>query len=293
MNIRSLKIFKTVCETKNMTEAGKKMHMTQPAVSQTIINLEKDLQVKLFERIKNRLELTYSGRVLYKYSQKIMRLVNESEDMMHQIADLNKGKLRVGASMTIGTYLLPEIINEFKEENKALEMPIVIDNTVHIVDKILNNELDIGFVEGPFQSNEIVTKLFIKDKLCLVAGPSYYSKGIKEVDIGDLNNEDYIMREQGSGTRKITINKFEELNINYNIEHVLNNFEAIKKVVAANMGIAFLPEISVKQEVEAGNLVKIQVRDLKIKRDFKIIYHKDKYHSPFFTHFMDHLNTYK
>ncbi len=292
MNLRSLKIFKSVCETKNMTEAGKKLHMTQPAISQTIINLEKDLGVKLFERIKNHLELTYSGRVLCNYSQKILRMVDESEDLLDQIANLKKGKLRIGASMTIGTYLLPDIINNFKKEHEELKMPLLINNTDFIVDKILNNELDIGFVEGPFNSKEISSKFFIKDELCLIASPEYFAKTAKEINIVDLENEKFILREKGSGTRDIAKNKLEELNINFKIKHVLNNFEAIKKAIIANMGISILPKLAVKEEIEQGKLIKIKVDGLEVTRDFRIIYHTDKYHSPFFTHFIDFLEEY-
>ncbi|MFW5787155.1 MAG: LysR substrate-binding domain-containing protein [Halanaerobiales bacterium] len=292
MNLRSLKIFKEVCETKNMTEAGKRLYMTQPAVSQGISNLEKELGVKLFERMKNRLELTYSGRVLYNYSKKILRMVEESEDFLGQIAELKKGKLRIGASMTIGTYLLPKIINEFKEEHEELKMPLLINNTDYIVEKILNNELDIGFIEGPFTAREITDKFFIKDELSLIASPQYFNKPVEEISLDDLNGEKFIMREEGSGTRDIAKSKLEELKIDFKIKHVLNNFEAIKKALMANMGISILPKLSVKEELERGQLIKIKVKGLGITRDFRIIYHNEKFQSPFFTHFLDFLNKY-
>lgn len=292
MNLRALRVFKTVCETKNMTAAGQKLHMTQPAVSQTIINLENNLNVKLFERIKNGLELTYSGEVLFNYSQKIIRLLSESEEVIKQISNLKKGRLRIGASMTIGTYLLPYIINEFKNKYQELKMPLVIDNTDHIVAKILENDLDIGFVEGPFSSAEIISEFFIKDELCLVASPDYFSVNNKNIKLEDLDKEKFILREQGSGTRDIALNKLEALNIKYNIKHVLNNFEAIKKAVAANMGVSILPKLAIEREVETGELVKINIKDMEITRDFRIIYHKDKYHSLIFTHFMDFLDNY-
>ena len=276
-----------------MTRAGKKLHMTQPAISQTIINLEKELGVKLFERIKNRLELTYSGRVLCNYSQKIIRMVEESEDLLSQIANLKKGRLRIGASMTIGTYLLPNIINDFKNEHKELKMPFLINNTDYIVDKILSNDLDIAFVEGPFSFEEITSKFFIKDELCLISSPDYFIKSPQEITLADLEEEKFILREEGSGTRDIVIRKLEQININFKIKHVLNNFEAIKKAIIANMGISILPKLAVKEEVARGDLLEISVDGLEITRDFRIIYHTDKYHSPFFTHFLDYLEKYQ
>ena len=289
MNLRSLKIFKEVCETNNMTKAAKKLHMTQPAISQTISNLEEELGVKLFERIKNHLELTYSGRVLCNYSQKIIRMVDESEDLLNQIANLKKGKLRIGASMTIGTYLMPELINQFKNKHEELKMPLMINNTDHIVDSILNNELDIGFVEGPFNSAEITTDFFINDELILIASPDYFNKEKNNIVLEDIAGGKFILREKGSGTRDIVKQKLEESRINFKIKHVLNNFEAIKKAIMANLGISILPRLAVKEELKREELIEIELENLKITREFKIIYHTDKYQSPFFMHFMNFL----
>lgn len=292
MNLRSLKIFKEVCERKNMTKAAKNLHMTQPAVSQTISNLEEKLGVKLFERIKNHLELTYSGRVLCNYSQKITRMVNESEDMLNQIANLKKGRLRIGASMTVGTYLLPELINEFKKEHEELKMPLYINNTDNIIDNILNNDLDIGFVEGPFNSKEITSEVFRKDYLALISSPNYFLKSPDKIYLEDISGEKFILREKGSGTRDLAKQRLEKSSIDFEIKHVLNNFEAIKKAIMANMGISILPKIAVREEMKRGELIEINLDELGISREFKIIYHSDKYQSPFFTYFMDFLRDY-
>lgn len=289
MNLRSLKVFKTVCESKSMTAAGEKLYMSQPAVSQTITKLEKEVGIKLFERIKNRLELTYGGKVLYKYSKKIIRLTDESEDMLHQIANLKAGKLRIGASMTIGTYILPDIINDFKKEYQELKMPLYINNTDNIVDNILNNDLDIAFVEGPFKEKEIKSEIFRKDELVVVSSPDYFSKKVGDLSLGDIAGENFILREKGSGTRDLAIKKLEESQIDYKIKHVLNNFEAIKKAITANFGLSILPKISVREEVNRGELVILNIEELNIVRDFKIIYHDSKYHSPFFSRFKDYL----
>ncbi len=289
MNLRSLKVFKTVCESKSMTAAAEKLYMSQPAVSQTITKLENEVGIKLFERIKNRLELTYGGTVLYKYSKKIIRLTAESEDMLHQIANLKAGKLRIGASMTIGTYILPDIINNFKKEHQKLKMPLYINNTDHIVDNILNNDLDIAFVEGPFKEKEINSEIFRKDELVVVSSPDYFSKKASNLNLSDIAGENFILREEGSGTRDLAIKKLEESQIDYNIKHVLNNFEAIKKAITADFGLSILPKISVRDEVNRGELVVLNIEELNIIRNFKIIYHDSKYHSPFFSRFKDYL----
>lgn len=278
-----------VCETGSMTETAKKIHMTQPAVSQTILDLEEELNVKLFDRIKNKLVLTNSGKVLLNYSQKILRLVKETEDVIEQITNIKKGELRIGASMTIGTYLLPELIKKFKRIYSGIKLPLVIDNTDFIVDKILGNELDIGLVEGRVDLEDIIIKPFQNDELCLICSRDHHWAEKKIIEPAAIKEADFIIREEGSGTREIIKRTFYKHNLACNIKHVFNNFEAIKNAVAANIGVSIVPEIAVSEEIKRGEIVKVDIKDIQLKRKFNIIYHKDKYHSELFKQFLNYL----
>ncbi|SJZ33665.1 selenium metabolism-associated LysR family transcriptional regulator [Selenihalanaerobacter shriftii] len=291
MTLRALEIFITVCETGSMSAAARKLYMTQPAISQTILGLEDKLNVRLFDRIKKRLILTHAGEIFLRYSKRIVNLINEAENAMTDIANLKLGQLRIGASMTIGTYLLPDIISAFNKKHQDVELPFIIDNTKIIRKMILNNEIDIAFIEGPINSNDIIIEPFFDDELYLVCSIRHEWANKDSISSEKIRNESFIMREKGSGTREVIENTLKQFNLSYEIKHVLNNIDAIKKAIEANMGISILPKIAIKKEIVEGKLAKIKLDNIKFKRKFKIIYHKDKYHSPLFNKFIDYIKS--
>lgn len=293
LTLRQLKIFIFVCKTGSMTKTAEKLYMTQPAVSQTILDLEDNLNVRLFDRIKNSLVLTNTGEILLEYSQKIIHLLEETEDVIDRIANIKKGSLRIGASMTIGTYLLPEILNGFRGRFTGVDLPLVVDNTVLIVDKILNNELDLALVEGPVNSPDIIIEPYCGDSLSLVCSKEHHWSQRDYIEPAELEGEELIMREEGSGTRDLIENIFLKHNISYNIGHTINNFEAIKRVVSANLGISLIPAIGIKNELKERELKEIRLKGIGFKRLFKVIYHKDKFLTGLFREFHDYMYKYK
>ncbi|AGB41601.1 transcriptional regulator [Halobacteroides halobius DSM 5150] len=289
MNLRQLKIFKKVCQTGTMSQAADQMYITQPAISQTISDLESKLEVKLFERLNQKLVLTYAGKILLEYSNKILLLVDEVENSIEGISNLKQGKLRIGASMTIGTYLLPNIINQFNNEYKSIEINLTIDNSSIIEELILDNQIDIGLVEGPTQSKDITTDSFFVDHLNLVCSPQHRWANQKLITPTQFHNESFIMREEGSGTREVIEDILAKHKLSYKIKHVLNNIEAIKKAVSANIGISVLPKIAIQEEIDAGELVTAKIKDINFIRKFSLIHHQDKYKSKLFKKFISYL----
>ncbi|MBM7624572.1 LysR family transcriptional regulator [Sporohalobacter salinus] len=290
LNLRELKIFVTVCKTGSMSKTAEKLYVTQPAISQTISDLEEKLNVKLFDRIKRNLNLTHSGKILLKYSQKVLLLIDETQNTIEDIANMKQGQLSIGASMTIGTYLVPNIIQNFSQEFENIKLPFIIDNTSIIERMILDNEIDIGLVEGPIKSEDIIVKPFFDDKLYLVCSLKHKWANKKKINPKEIKTEELIMREEGSGTRAVIENNLYQANLEYNIKHVLNNIEAIKKTIEANMGISFLPKISIEEEIKQNKLVAKEIEGINFTRQFRIIYHKDKYRSPLFKEFINYLH---
>ena len=168
MNLRQLKIFQAVSREKSMSATAEKLHITQPAISQTISNLEEELEVKLFERLNRSLVLTNTGQILLDYSTRILNLVEEAEQTISDISNLEKGRLRIGASMTIGTYLLPPILNQFHDQYPELEIKFIIDNTEVIERMVLENEIDLGLVEGPTPNQNIIRDPFFDDHVLVI-----------------------------------------------------------------------------------------------------------------------------
>jgi DNA-binding transcriptional LysR family regulator len=289
MNLRQLKIFVVVCKTKSMSTTAKELYMTQPAISQTISNLEDSLNVKLFDRIKRRLELTYAGKILLRYSKRILNLVDETENTIEDIVNMNQGELRIGASMTIGTYLLPQIIEDFQQKHQGIKLPFTIDNTSVIEEMILDNDIDLALVEGPIHSKDISIEHFFDDQLYLMCSTKHRWSNLEKLAPEKIKEEDFIMREKGSGTREIIENSMAKFDLSCRVTHVLNNIEAIKKAIAANLGVSILPKICAKDELKQRKITKVKLQKIKFKRKFSIIYHKDKYHSKLFNEFTDHL----
>lgn len=289
MNFRELNIFLSVCELGSMSEAARHLYMTQPAISQAISELEGEYNIKLFDRIGKKLVLTHAGEILRDYGKKINLLLNEAENTLRDISDMKMGKLKLGASRTVGTYLLPQLIGEFLKIYKNIELPFYIDNTSEIVKMIHENEIDLGIVEGPIHSDNIEVKYFLDDELYLICSKDHNWAKKKIINKDDLSLENIIIREVGSGTREVFENTLKAHNIEYNIKLELNSTEAIKRAVEANLGVSVISKLAIKKELKSSRLVKVEIDGVKFLRQLNIIYHKDKYLSELCKKFIDFL----
>lgn len=288
MNERKLKIFFEVAKSLNMTEVAKNLYISQPAVSMVISELEGELGVKLFERIGKKLYLTYEGEIFLGYVRRILNIYDECRTKIGHITNLKCGKLKIGASTTIGIYLLPEIIGSFGNVYKDVEISIAIENTKIIENMLLENKIDIAFVEGPIYSDEIVVKDFCDDELVVIVSSNHRLANFNEVDKEDLKNEKFILREVGSGTREVFEKAFYKNNIEYKTAFELGNTEAIKKAVISNLGISCMSKRCIKDEINLGLISMLKIKDVDLNRKFYFIYHKDKYFSNLLNVFVDY-----
>lgn len=294
MNLRQISIFARVAEIGSMSETARQLFMTQPAVSQTIAELEDDLQLKLFDRINRKLILTNPGEVLYTYCKKILLLLGEAEHTMRDLSTLKIGKLRLGASTTIGIYFLPKMVGDFKKRYGNINTQFTIDNTGVIEEKILEHDIDIGLVEGKVHSSDIAVDHLFDDEIYLICSNnhSWIKEGKTEIDPEEISKEAIIFREKGSGTRELIEEVLTKNNISYEVTHTLNNTEAIKKSVEEDIGVSFVSKMGVQDELKSGKLSKVDIKGIHISRTLSIIYHKDKYRSPLNDAFLEHINSY-
>ncbi|MFR5264269.1 LysR substrate-binding domain-containing protein [Clostridium sp.] len=272
MNFRKLKIFYETATSLNMTEVGRKLYISQPSVSQAIKEIEIETGARLFDRIGKRLYLTYEGELYLKYVNRVLNLHNEALTLLNDCKNNIKGRIRIGASTTIGSCFLPKIIKEFLDENKNIDIVITIGNSEEVENKLLNNEVDIGFIEGNVLSKELIVDYSWKDELVFIG-----FKGANEKNEYDLLNR-FIMREKGSGTRQIIENYLNSKNIDYKISMELGNVEAIIQLVEVGLGISCVPFRAVSSKLEKGDIEVLNIiNEENIKRDFKLIYHQDKF----------------
>ena len=275
MTLRHLEIFLSVCDTKSMTRAARVLYLSQPSVSQAIAELEAEYGVRLFERLNHRLYLTASGERLQSYARHILNL---SEQVKKELSGQQQaGSLRLGASLTTGTYLLPAVVTAFHKKMPDVEVFTLVDNTNVIEKWIMEDRIDLGLVEGPVSSADIVITNIRDDHLVVICAPGHPLSQQKRISAADLSEARFIIREAGSGTRAIFENAMREAGITWKVAGLYNNNESIKHAVRANLGLAVVPWLSVEEEVKLGQIVSLDVRDLKLTRKFNCIYHRQKF----------------
>lgn len=290
MTLRHLKIFITVCEKGSMTSAAKHLYMTQPPVSQAIFELEEYYGIKLFERLGRKIYLTKEGERLYSYASHILALANEAKKQLSNLSQ--NGITHVGASMTIGTAILPFVIRDFSYFHPKICIYPVVDNTKTIIKMLETAKLDVGIVEGIVTNPDIVTISVYDDELILISPPNheFVRKGI--INFNELENQYFVIREEGSGTREIFESTMNELNIKWNIAGIFNSAEAIINAVSCGLGISFISQLLVKDAIKNKKVALINVVDLKIKRKFNIVYHKNKFISKNLSNFIEYCKLY-
>ena len=277
MTIRHLKIFIAVCDYSKMSLAAEKLYMTQPSVSQAIAEIEQHYGVKVFERLSKKLYITEAGENLLKYARHIISSFDEMEESI-----LNSSRnltLKIGATITVGTCVLNDFLNDFQQQNKNVKTQIFVENTEIIEAMILKSTLDIGLVEGEIKSRDIISIPIVPDELILVCSACHKFSNLDEIKIEQLQNQDFILREEGSGTRELFEKSIESKGISINKKWICNNSEAIKNAVINGQGLTVISEMLVKKELESNKLHAIKINGIKLTRSFNLAYHKNKYMS--------------
>lgn len=291
MTLRHLKIFVYVCDAGNMTAAAEKLYIAQPSVSQAISELEKYYHVKLFERLGRKLFITQAGQKLLTYARHIVNLAIETEEVMRE--SHHHSMIRVGASVTVGTCILHEIVRQFCEKNPQIKIISSVNNTTVIEGMLLADQLDLGLVEGKIHSQGIVSKPFMEDDLVLVTALNHPLAANRKVQLLDLENMDFIIREEGSGTRELFEVVMASRGLNWQIAGVYNNAETIKNAVAADLGISVMSRLAVQKESNRQELKIVEIEGLCFQRQFIIVHHKNKYIVPAMDSFMQECLAYK
>lgn len=275
MTIRHYRIFVTVAECKNMHKAADILHISQPSISQAIKDLESFYHVQLFHRLSQKIYLTETGEQILPYAKHALDTFETLEMAMK-----NAGRqklLRIGASISVGTTILLDIIDRFQREFPEVEIQVMVNNTARIEKAILDSELDIAIVEAEIQNGNVVKEKLCTDELVLLAGKQHPFFSKQEIVLEELNEQVLLSREKESSKR----NQFEQL-LNHSGIRIerrwrCNNTETIKQAAIRGKGLAILSNLLVKGELENGDLRVLPVKGVHIERNIQIVYHKDKY----------------
>ncbi|BBJ28508.1 LysR family transcriptional regulator [Athalassotoga saccharophila] len=286
ININEIKVFLEVVNTGSITGASKNLFISQPAISQHIKNMEEKLNVKLFERIQggNILKLTEEGFVIYKELESLSRVFDETIDRITNLQKNIESLLKIGASKTIGDYLLPKIMVDFLKAHNV-NFSVDIQNTSDVVEEVLDEEISVGFVEIPFFHKSLESEKFYMDEMNLISSPGFPLPS--KIEIEDLNSLPLILREKGSGTRKLIEYKFESLGITPNVIITLSSNEAIKYMIKSGIGVGFLSKLIYEDDEKNGSIIVLNIENLKIERNFFMIRKKERIMSNLEREFLD------
>ena len=285
MTLRHLSVFLCVCEEGNMTTGAMKLHIAQPSVSQTIAELERHYNVKLFERLGRKLIITSAGTKLATYARHIINLNQEAEDLMRELSQ--NERIRIGASATIGTFMLSDIIADFSKHNPNVKIVSAVNNSKTIEDMLLEDRIDIGLIEGNICSQGIIGKVFMNDELVLVCSAFHPLAERGKIEPEELVGLEFIVREEGSGTREVFETVMKNNGLQWQISGVYNNAEAIKRAVAHSCTLSVMSKIAIRKELKAHELVPLDVNGLCFTRQFSVVHHKNKYISPSLRKFIE------
>jgi DNA-binding transcriptional LysR family regulator len=295
MDDHKLKVFCTVAETKSFSKASEIIHLTQPAVSLQIQALEEIYGTRLFDRSNNTVVLTRAGTLLYKYAREILALYSSAEKEIGEITGLVKGNLSVGASTTIANYLLPAVIVAFRKKYPKIRVNLQVGNTKAVVDFLNSGNIDIGLVEGDVQRQKIVNEKFLTDELVLIMSPAHTWAKRRDISISEITQEPFIIREEGSGTRQMIEKNLEKQGISpqdLKISLILGSTESIRSAVEDGMGVSIISAWAAKKEARYGTLKIATFKDIKLLRDFSLIFPKGYIKSHTVEQFLEFLKIY-
>jgi len=292
MDLIKIKTFNTVARLGSFTRAAEVLHLSQPAVSQQIRELEHEYRTPFFERIGRSIKLTAAGLVLLPYAEAVLKYAQESKDAVNRICHSNEGRIRVGVTTLTGVYVLPEIIAEFRASFPEIAIDITLDYAAHIREKILANEIDIGVIGGnqaACREVSLLEQVLLRDEIVVVIAANHRWAERRSIRRQELTEEKLILAPRTTLTRQIVERNTRKKGLHLNVEYETASHSLIKRMVENGLGITLLCHSEVRRECQAGWLKSLRLSDLHMPRTFVMVFHRDKPVSPAQSTFMDFL----
>ena len=269
-----LQVFSAVAKRLNFTKAATELFITQPAVTKHIHELERHFKVKLFDRNGSKIKLTAAGEILLKHTEEIFSLYQNLEFEMSALTQIRSGKLRIGASTTVAQYVLPPVLAAFHKKFSEIKISLTVDNSEQIEKALLNNEIDLGIIEGRSKNKSLKYAEFLKDEIVLVAANKNRQTTNETIQPTQLNKIPLILREPGSGTLEVILHALKVFKIklrDLKVEMQLSGTESIKSYLLHSEAMAFLSMHSILGELQQSRLRIVNVKGLEIQRGFYFI----------------------
>ncbi len=269
-----LTVFRAVAEQASFRKASEHLHLSQPAVSQQVHALEEDLGLRLFDRSGSKVALTAAGKLLFRYAERSARLLAEAREALLRLHGQAGGVLRLGASTTVAQYILPRMLGMFLKQNPRVTLEVKSGNTERIVNLLVDGAVDIGIIEGPALHREVHAELFLKDRMVLIVPRRHELAGMATVSVSALEHVPLLLREQGSGSRRIVEQALKRAGLppgKLRIGMELDSTEAIVSGVEAGLGVGIVSEWAVGKELRLGTVALVTLDALDLVRDLSLV----------------------
>ena len=272
MNNEALKTFVTLAEVKNFTKTAELLLMSQPSVSLHIKNLEKEFQTQLFLRSPKFLKITPTGEILYDRAKQIITIYEQTKQDILEQHNIIKGELKIGASFTIGEYILPSLLMDLQKDYPDLELQVIIGNTEEIVQSVRLFQVDIGLIEGQTNEKELSVHPFLQDELFIISSNDHKLANKNDVTITDLQNQSWITRESGSGTGEYLNHVIRSNGLKVKSLLTISSNQGIKETVINGMGLSLLSRSVIERDVRHSNLSIIKLKNHSFNRTLSYVY---------------------
>ena len=275
MTLRQLEVLLAVARERSFSRAAKKIHSSQPTLSEHVGELERELDRKLFFRRGREVTLTEAGRVFAEYAGAALAAVDGARQALGELDGLTHGSLLIGASTTPGIYVMPGVIATFRQRYPGVELRLRIANSQVIEDRVKERELDLGVVGGhAIGPGEECLAAGLLDELVVIVPPGHAWAKRRDIRPAELAGQPLLVREEGSATRRVTERALQQAGVRYRVAMELDHTEAIKQAVLAGLGVAFVSTYAVRGEIATGRLRAVRLRGLRVRRHFHVLHHE-------------------
>lgn len=274
MTLRHMRIFVSVFQKNSITKAAQELHLAQPSVSLAVRELEDYYGIRLFDRIGRHIAPTECGKEFYRYAVHIVSLFNEMEKKMRNWDTF--GTLRIGASITIGTHILPVLIHRYQDQFPDLMIEAKVSKSASVEDEIIHNGIDLGLIETQPSHPDLRAVPFMTDSMCAITAPDHPLASVKSISLAELSRFPFLMREKSSAGRKLLDAAFSLQQMTVSPRWESTSTQALVKAVAEGLGVSVLPYLIVKKDIEEGTVRQIPLNQ-PIRRNLNVIYHKSKF----------------
>lgn len=288
VTLRQMRVFEAVARHLSYTRAAEELYLTQPAVSMQIKQLEENVGLPLFEQIGKRLFLTDAGQEMLACSRAIARQLKEAEEVIEDMKGVRQGRLNVAVASTAG-YFASRLLSAFAREHDGITISLDITNRENLLRQVMDNETDLAVMGKPPEELDLEAEAFMDNPLVVVAAPDHPLADKKRIPLKRLQDEVFVVRERGSGTRSAMERFFREREITIQTGMEMTSNEAIKQSVMAGMGLGLVSAHTLELELEAGRLVVLNVTGFPIMRHWYLVHRKGKRLSPVARVFNDYV----